>query len=556
MSDESPAETPSSDDSPKARAKAEAKRHGKLWELRQMPAQRWLNQFCENWIFAFIVAMTIRHFALEAYRIPTASMEPMLFGDEAVSKADHVVVDKLLFRFTGPDRWGVTVFQFPWPEVAGPAGPAQPVVAWDGEGGRSDRFPFNPQMNRNFVKRCVVQPGDDFFIRGGDIHVRQEDGSFSVPAKPAAIQDALWLPIYEQGSQNGNLRWQAKGGSSVADDGGTLVCQLSEQGRIHFDQPLWNLYVKSGPVNVRRSGSASPLTRVDVSLTEPRFSIKEGAREIDGSIWDLNRWEVRRVTTKDLDSASHGAQLNQRMTEWVGDLKVDFLCSELTGQADVVLAEGSLVELRLRLRGDGWAVLVDGAEVAGGSEAPTGSRWTMINVDDRVSVLRDGEAVADPVAVSPTNPEVFEQRSALWLEGSGSLRAARLTVARDVHYCRSGFLADESGLWAQSGAVGKHNLVVMRRQMIEALVDEDLKTRLVADLDAALDRRRATAWLKPIGDSPERALRAPEDAYLLMGDNSPFSWDGRNWGWVPAANLRGQVLVAAMLPLGRWKLVR
>ena len=40
--------------------------------------QRWLNITCENWIFAFIVAMAIRHFCLEAFRIPTASMEPML----------------------------------------------------------------------------------------------------------------------------------------------------------------------------------------------------------------------------------------------------------------------------------------------------------------------------------------------------------------------------------------------------------------------------------------------------------------------------------------------
>ena len=34
------------------------------WEARQPPAQRWINQFCENWIFALIIAMAIRHFLL------------------------------------------------------------------------------------------------------------------------------------------------------------------------------------------------------------------------------------------------------------------------------------------------------------------------------------------------------------------------------------------------------------------------------------------------------------------------------------------------------------
>lgn len=552
MSESPPVDPAPAADTPRARAR----HRGWLWELRQSPIQRWLNQFCENWIFAFIVAMAIRHFALEAYRIPTASMEPMLYGDVAVQKADHVVVDKLLFRFTGPDRWGVTVFQFPWPEVAGPAGPAQPVVAWDGDGARRDRFPFNPLMNRNFVKRCVVQPGDVFYLSGGDLYLRQEDGGFAVPAKPPAVQEALWLPIYRQGAQADNLRWSARGGSRVEADGAALVCRLDPSGRIVFDQPLWNLYVKPGPVNVRRAGSKDPLTRVDVSLVEPRFTVRNRSREIAGSIWDLQRWDVHRVTTQDLDSDSHGKQLNPRMTEWVGDLKLDLLVSELDGRADLVIAEGEAVELRLRLRPAGWQVLVDGREVAAGTDEPVGHRWSLINVDNRAWVLRDGEPVADPVRVAATDPDVFEQRSTVFIEGDGHLRLGEVALARDVHYSRSGFLADETGAWAQADRVGKHNLVRLRRQMLDALVDRELAARLTASLEAALEHRRATDWLRPIGDRPATALRAPERGYLLLGDNSPFSWDGRNWGWVPEANLRGEVLLAAMLPFGRWKLVR
>src|SRR5580704_8302092 len=119
------------DTAPPAPAPAPAPPAPPTYESRLPPWQQWLNITCENWIFAFIVAMAIRHFALEAFRIPTASMEPMLYGDPAFLKGDNVLVDKLLFRFTGPKRWDVTVFQFPQPEIEG-EGDAYPALDFAG----------------------------------------------------------------------------------------------------------------------------------------------------------------------------------------------------------------------------------------------------------------------------------------------------------------------------------------------------------------------------------------------------------------------------------------
>ncbi len=74
------------------------------WERPQPNVRQWLNPFCANWIFACIITTGLRQGFIEAYRIPTASMEPMPYGDQALTKGDFVAVDKLLFRFTGPER--------------------------------------------------------------------------------------------------------------------------------------------------------------------------------------------------------------------------------------------------------------------------------------------------------------------------------------------------------------------------------------------------------------------------------------------------------------------
>jgi signal peptidase I len=58
-----------------------------------------------------------------------------------------------------------------------------------------------------------------------------------------------------------------------------------------------------------------------------------------------------------------------------------------------------------------------------------------------------------------------------------------------------------------------------------------------------------------IGNSPKNALTAPPGAYLMLGDNSPQSWDSRCWGYVASENLRGRVL-AVVMPFSRWRLVR
>jgi signal peptidase I len=74
-------------------------------------------------------------------------------------------------------------------------------------------------------------------------------------------------------------------------------------------------------------------------------------------------------------------------------------------------------------------------------------------------------------------------------------------------------------------------------------------------LGKPIDQLSGDEQYRAMGNAPERALTAPPGAYLMLGDNSPQSWDSRCWGYVASENLRGRVL-AVVLPFSRWRVVR
>ena len=533
------------------------------WESHLPGWQQWINGFCENWIFAFIVAMAIRHFCLEAFRIPTASMEPMLYGDPAFSKADHVVVDKFLFRFTGPSRWGVTVFQFPLPEVEPQKGEqtdARTAVTAGGQ--RLDQALVRPLMYRNFVKRAVVLPGDTWYIANGNVYLEQPDGSFAVSRKPASVQDELWQEVYRFGVQAEYQPWSAEPGANAGVADGALQLKLAGSAGVGLlPQQFRNLYLKPGQFNVRPiTGGAYEL--IELSMTSPAFTYRRNNTK--GVAWDLAGWEVRRMNSADLDHRERGdvdagTMLNRTMAEYVGDVRFRARIAELSGTVALDLTQGTQHSYRLALSASGWEVLADGKRVAQGTQSPLATDLVFGLLDDQVFFSLDGKELAR--ADVPPNDCQVNRLGARW-SGAGSLTFSRLAMDRDVHYSlgnEGSFLREErltlAGLereleFARSDpsrsafqvdelAKAVRNLTGVRAQMLGVAPEE-----LRGD-----DRFRA------MGVSKETRLKAPPGAYLMLGDNSPQSWDSRCWGYVAAENLRGSVL-AVVLPMSRWRVVR
>lgn len=513
-------------------------------------AINWLHTFCENWLFAFIVAMGIRHFCLEAFQIPTASMEPMLYGDPGWMKRDNVVVDKLFSRFSGVDRWDVTVFQFPLPEVESSKGErARPAIASNGD--RLDRLFTRPLLYANFVKRAVGLPGDTFYIAGGDIFLKGVDGGFAPAQKPVKVQAALWMPIYRAGAQAGYLPWEGSSGAGVQAKAETLSFAMNS-GEVRFTQPLRNLYLKPGPVRVAVLGDRGAGEIVEAGMLTPQFSY-DGRT---GSIWDLDQWQLRRHTSADLDSASHGRDMNAVMDEWVADVRITAAVTALTGSVSGVLQLGSALELALVLEPTGWRLEGPSGRLAGGTQAIVGSTVSLAHLDGMalvtvagIEVFRGSLPWADPNSNRPT---------VLW-RGPGTATLSGLTIDRDVHYTARGFLKDEGAETKRAQAevsAALSNPAVAAEDLDGVQRQFDLYAKVRAQLlGKAPAELRNTQRTGALASSATTAVTIPQGNYLLMGDNSPFSWDGRNWGLVPAENIRGEAL-AVFFPPWRWRVVR
>lgn len=109
-----------------------------------------------------IVFLVIRPFVLQAFYIPSSSMEPTLYGN------DRVLVNKLSYRFGEFRRNEVVVFHKP------------ATQNWFGSA--------NEDAEDEYVKRIVGLPGDTIEVRNGKVWVNgapAQETSSRIPANYA-----------------------------------------------------------------------------------------------------------------------------------------------------------------------------------------------------------------------------------------------------------------------------------------------------------------------------------------------------------------------------------
>ncbi len=214
-----------------------------------------IREYAESLAIAFILAMIIRHFVAEAFRIPTSSMEPTLIGSEV--GGDRILVSKFQFDLHPPKQWDVVVFKIdqqridfyrdfysnrPVPDDIRPA-----------ENGTIDC----PERANyvNYVKRLVALPGQTVLVKNGDIFI---DGR--IARKPERVEEVLLVPvtndrILKRDGVDFFRQWGSRGGVVTRRDGALLF------GAGHSDAECTVFYldpiedrVETDPEGMRRRG--------------------------------------------------------------------------------------------------------------------------------------------------------------------------------------------------------------------------------------------------------------------------------------------------------------
>ncbi|MBD2353047.1 signal peptidase I [Tolypothrix sp. FACHB-123] len=115
----------------------------------QQPDHSWIGELGRTVILSIVLALGIRTFVAEARWIPSGSMEPTLHGTPNQWEADKIIVDKLKYRFSQPQRGDIVVFS-PTDELK------------------------REQYHDAFIKRIIALPGEKVELRNGKVYINNK----------------------------------------------------------------------------------------------------------------------------------------------------------------------------------------------------------------------------------------------------------------------------------------------------------------------------------------------------------------------------------------------
>lgn len=112
-------------------------------------------QYAEAIVIAVILALVIRTFVVQAFKIPSGSML------QTLQVGDHILVNKFLYWFTDPQHGDIIVFKYPQDE------------------------------GRDFIKRAIALPGDKVEILGKQVYINDKPMTepYAIHLDPATLEN-------------------------------------------------------------------------------------------------------------------------------------------------------------------------------------------------------------------------------------------------------------------------------------------------------------------------------------------------------------------------------
>lgn len=349
---------------------------------------------------AIVMAVVIKQFAFEAFKVPTESMEPTIIGRR--QGGDRIIVNKFVYQIRDPRRFEVMVF----------------------------KYPLNLAVN--YVKRVVGMPGEHIEIIDGDIFTRHAGAAaLGVVRKPDVVQDVLFrqFPLIP---------------ADVASRPGQAFRRgwLIERDTTPDGRPNPKNWQAAGD-DLRGIGAAEA-SWVSFRRQDEPVQQRDGTRPggLSTALPDIHN----RRTDPDAGTAGGKAPGTEEASE-VGDVRATLVVTPDDATATLLVRLDDAYHatpIRLALAGTGAAegsVLSCPAD-EGPVDHPLEVRLTrgretevrLANVDDTVILHVDGDEAARITYAHPRTPKK-PSRSAIHIGvRGGTIRFSSTALERDVYY--------------------------------------------------------------------------------------------------------------------------
>lgn len=446
---------------------------------------------------AVVMALILKHFLVEAYKIPTGSMQPTILGNDEAQIFDRVLVNKFAYLIDEPDRYDVVVFKYPL-----------------------DR-------SKNYIKRLIGLPGERVSIENGNVYVATrnangEYGAFSIARKPESVRDAVMKTLYPSG---------VKGESFSAA----------------FD--------------VLRGKANADGDEIEVAADSlVRFGRGDGIRDryLDGYDPD---WGIPMAhSATNAEGVNNVADLSMAfdVTPRAGcsEVRVVIVGQQLEHRAVLTVGGGARLESGQRTPESGGLVARDGGSPVVGTLDASGlandrtTRVEFLHVDQELLLTIDGEVVLRHAYDFMPSPQAAESGVEFEVVG-GSADVADLRVRRDIHYTKVGKAA--------IGAfdVPDDGLLVLGDNTQNSSDSRFWKAQEVRFTDGTSTYRDVS---NPQGVVPGEFVDIYGETYRLRqrADATFHQVDDDRFQFAPRKLLLGKALAVfwPIVPHFRWKLIR